>query len=391
MTAIPDPHAWLYAQARPGERGPARARALLRGLGDPQQAFAVLRVVGTNGKGSTAAMLEAGLLACGESVGCFTSPHLSRFEERVRIGGRELAPERTADFVAWARARGVQAGFFELALALACREFARAGVRWVVAEAGVGGASDATAALDDRVQAVALTNVAADHLNVLGPGLADVARDKAGAARRGRPLLSTAREEADTVARVARERGAELLTPQEHPALFALPHPPALAGPWQLHNAALAAATLRRLGFGAGVPAALGAVWPARLERFAAQGRTVLLDGAHNPAAAGALVAGLTGVHTLLFGALARKDALPMLAALRPLAREVLLTAPSVAEAAQSAHRELAPALGLKAEDDPARALRRALALTPPGGTLLIAGSLHLAGTLRPLLLAAQE
>ena len=384
---------WLYSRTRQGQtRGPQRARALLGQLGSPDQAFQSIRVVGTNGKGSTCAMLEAGLIAAGVSAGCFTSPHLERFEERIRISGRELDPRRSAAFIAWARQHAPDAAFFDLTLGLACLELARAGVQWAVMEAGVGGVSDGTQALG-RVAAVALTNVALDHTAVLGPSLGDIARDKAGAALPGVPLLTTAAagEVLDTVRQVAAERGAPLYTPQTHPALFELPHPPRLIGPHQRENARLAAATLRLLDFGSGVGAALDAGHPARLERFTLPGSgngaaniTVLLDGAHNPHAALALAAAVPEADVLLFGNLARKDTAATLAPLLALAPRRVFTAPGDLA---TDPRELAVRFGGEAVQDVAAAFARARALTPPGGTLLVAGSLYLAGTVRGLLL----
>jgi len=377
---LPD-YAWLYARTRAGRaRGPGGARALLDRLGSPDRTFAALRVVGTNGKGSTCVMLEAGLLAAGVRVGRFTSPHLQHFEERIRVMGRDLDPARTAAFIEWAREHAPDAPFFDLTLALACQVFAEDGVRVAVMEAGVGGASDATGALGN-VQAVALTNVDLDHVATLGPELSDIARDKAGAACPGVPLLTTEAGEAlEVVREVAGQVGAPLYTPQTHPTLFALPRPPALLGVHQHANAALAAATLRTLGYAAGVEAALNATYPARLERREVGGKTVWLDGAHNPAATRALAASLPGADVLLFGSLARKDTAATLAPLLALAPVRVYTAP---EGAATPPGELAAASGGHAVPDPRGALARALALTPPGGALLVAGSLYLAGAVR--------
>ncbi|WP_221089657.1 glutamate ligase domain-containing protein [Deinococcus aquaedulcis] len=372
---------WLFARTRAGRaRGPDGARALLSALGHPERAFASIRVVGTNGKGSTCAMLEAGLQAAGVRTGRFTSPHLHTYEERIRVGGTNLDPARTAAFIAWAKAHAPDAAFFDLTLALACQVFAEKGVEVAVMEAGVGGQSDATQALD-RVAAVALTNVGLDHTAVLGETVAAIARDKAGAAQPGVPLLTTAQGEALTViAEVAQTVGAPLLTPHSHPELFALPRPPALAGAHQAQNAALAAATLRTLGYARGVAAALNAAHPARLERFEHSGKTVLVDGAHNPHATQALALAVPHADVLLFGGLARKDTAATLAPLLAVAPTRVFTAPGDLATPPA---ELAATFGGEAVPDPAQALARALALTPPDGTLLVAGSLYLAGTVR--------
>ncbi|GAA5514452.1 folylpolyglutamate synthase [Deinococcus carri] len=386
MTAAPD-YDWLYARTRAGrDRGPESARALLDRLGAPDTCFASIRVVGTNGKGSTCAMLEAGLLAAGIRAGRFTSPHLQRYEERVRVKGQELAPTRTAAFIEWAKEHAPDAAFFDLTLALAAQVFAEGGVEVAVMEAGVGGVSDATQALRN-VRAVALTNVDLDHVAALGPTLRDIARDKAQAARPGVPLLTTATGEAlEVVREVAAGVGAPLCTPQTHPALFALPHPPRLAGAHQQANAALAAATLRTLGHGQGVEAALNAAHPARLERFEVGGKTVLLDGAHNPHAARALAASVPRADVLLFGNLARKDTAATLAPLLAVAPLRVFTAPGDLA---TPPEDLAGEYGGQAIPRPPEALAHALALTPPGGTLLVTGSLYLAGTVRDLLMSS--
>lgn len=380
MTHLPD-YDWLYAQTRAGrERGPEPARVLLDKLGAPDRQFASIRVVGTNGKGSTCAMLEAGLVACGVRVGRFTSPHLHAYEERIRIGGKNLDPARTPDFVKWAKANAPAEAFFDLTLALACREFAASGVDWAVMEAGVGGVSDATQALSD-VRAVALTNADLDHTAALGPTIADIARDKASAARVGVPFLTTATGDAlDVVREVTAKKDAPLYTPATHPELFTLPHDPALAGPHQRQNAALALATLRVLGSEAGAEAALGATHAGRLERFTVDGKTVWLDGAHNPHAARALAQAIPQADVLLFGGLARKDTAATLTPLLDVAPVRVFTAPSELATPPA---ELAAHYGGQAVNDPATALAHALALTPAGGTLLIAGSLYLAGLLR--------
>ena len=374
-------YAWLYGRTRSGRaRGPQGARTLLNLLGRPDTAFPSIRVIGTNGKGSTCAMLEAGLIAAGVCTGRFTSPHLHDYEERIRVQGHTLDPARTAAFIGWAQEHAPDAAFFDLTLALACQAFAQDGVEVAVMEAGVGGASDATQALSG-VAAVAITNVDLDHVGVLGSTVEAIAHDKAGAARAGVPLLTTATGPAlEVIRQVALEVGAPLLTPETHPALFGLPRPPALAGPHQRQNAALAAATLRTLGHGNGVEAALDAVHPGRLERFAVEGRTVLVDGAHNPHATRALAAAVPHADVLLFGNLARKDTAATLAPLLAVAPLRVYTAPGDLATPPA---ELAAHYGGEAVSDPAAALRRAVALTPPGGTLLVAGSLYLAGKVR--------
>jgi dihydrofolate synthase/folylpolyglutamate synthase len=296
------------------------------------------------------------------------------------VNGQDIPPARVAAFIQQARLAGWEGAFFDLSLLLACTVFAESGVRVAVMEAGVGGVSDATDALKD-VSAVALTNVALDHVGVLGGTVAQIARDKALAARPAVPLLTTATGEAlDVIGDVCRELDAPLYTPATHPALFALPHAPALRGSHQHSNAALALATLRLLGYGSGSEAALAAHHPARLEEVVLDGKTILIDGAHNPHATQALAAAVPRADVLLFGNLARKDTAATLAPLLTVAPVRVFTAPGDLA---TPPQDLAAHYGGEAVEEPARALGRALALTPVGGTLLVAGSLYLAGSVR--------
>jgi len=375
---------WLYAQTRAGgRRHPGRAARLLAALRlEPPPN--VVRVVGTNGKGTVSHLVAAGLTAAGEVTGLFLSPHVERFEERVSVDGRQVAASDVAAFADMARSALAldppgpheRPAFFELTLALALWEYARRGATWAVLEAGVGGAGDATtaAAVPGRVRLVVLTNVDRDHVETIGPGLEDIAREKAAAFAPGAPALTAATGPALEVAReVARARGVTL-----HEVEPLRPYETTRAA-----NERLAAAALELLGVPPAARAAALAAppLPARGERFRLQGRDVLLDGAHDPAAALRLGLEAGSGFTLLFGALARKQGAATLAALEPRAAAVVVT--SAAEGEPLDHlaapgRELVP--------DPGAALERALALTPEGGLVVAAGSLYLAGRLRPLL-----
>ena len=281
--------------------------------------------------------------------------------------------------------------FFEWTLALALTAFARARLSWAVVEAGVGGARDATRALTG-VRLVVLTNVTPDHLETLGPDLASIARDKAGALRPGIPAVTGARGDALEVVRAeARRRGAPLFIESSGQPLFDLPALSRDLGTTRTANARLAAAALRLLGapeqaVAAGIAAP---PLPGRGERFQIRGCEVLLDGAHDPAAAEALAAGLEPGFVLLFGALARKQAAATLAALERGAAAVVLTEAALGEQPPSVRS------GDRFVADPARALDLALALAArdasrrpdgPPPRVVVAGSLYLAGRLRPLL-----
>ncbi len=379
-----DALAWLYACRRDGApRDPARMAGLAGALG-LQAPPRLVHVVGTNGKGTVTAMLDEGLRAWGRSSGRFLSPHVEDFRERIAVNGRPVSRETVRRFVARVSRLELEPSpaFFEWTLALALSAFARDRVEWAVVEAGVGGARDATRALEP-VQVVVLTNVGLDHLATLGPDLAAIARDKAGAFRPGVPALTGARGEAlQVVEAEARRVGAPLTIDRPGDPLFELPPVSPRPSATRSANARLAAAALRLSG--APEEAVRRAVaarpLPGRGERFVVHGREVLLDGAHDPGAALALAASLTPGYVLLFGALERKQAGAMLAALEPGAAEVVLT-----EAAEG-DRPAVDLAGRCFVPEPGRALDVALRRCPPGGLVVAAGSLYLAGRLRPLL-----
>jgi dihydrofolate synthase / folylpolyglutamate synthase len=381
---------WLYARTRIGlqhgsERGPERARGLLEQFGDPQRSFRGVHVIGTNGKGSVCAMLEAGLRAAGDRVGRFTSPHLLDFRERITVDGLEIPESEVVRFVQWAQRDLTEAAFFDLSVVMAFTHFARTGVEVAVVEAGVGGARDATMNLENVILTV-ITNIDFDHVETIGPNLQQIALEKAGAIRAGVPVVTAARGEALEVIRaVALERGAELHVFEPEDDLFALPHKPALRGVFQLENAALAVAGLRLLGLEeAEVSAALEASWPGRMEKLELHNRAVILDGAHNPAAARALAASLKPGFALVFGAMARKDVRGVLEPLRELASAVRFVSPGALGADPKA---LALEFDGQAFNDLGAALQASLESVPERGRVLVTGSLYLVAEARKMLI----
>ena len=376
--------AWLYARRRTGERGTHRVRALLARLGHPEAGFLAVHVLGTNGKGSVVAYLEAAFRAAGLAYGAYTSPHLVDFRERIRTHLGPVPREAVVRFVAWAREEAWEEppGFFDLATALAFLHFRERGGALAAVEAGVGGEKDATNALS-RVALTVLTNVGEDHLEALGGTLEAVAREKAGAFRPGVPVVTGARGVGLEVARkVAEERGAPLYVLDPEDPLFALPAPPGLRGAYQEENARLAAAALRLLGLPeAAIARGLReARHPGRMERFLLKGVEVYLDGAHNPPAAEALAREFSAYH-LVFGAFPRKDVKGVLAHLLPKARSVRY--------ARAGEGALGGELGTPFFEDPWEALEDALARAREDGLPVLAtGSLYLVGRLRERLVA---
>ncbi|MEX2536617.1 MAG: hypothetical protein WD273_13555, partial [Trueperaceae bacterium] len=261
----------------------------------------------------------------------------------------------------------------------------RSGAAFASFEAGVGARHDATAVLEGVV-AVAITPIAPDHLETLGPGLREIAQDKSAALRRGVP--GAAAEQSPVVLEVleaeAQERGSQLHIDTQGDLLFTLPAGLASTeDPVRARNQRLAAATLRLLGNVPEPAISLGLAippLPGRGERFLVGEIEVLLDGAHDPAAGRALVERAGREYVLLFGSLRRKQGEGTLRSLEVRARRVFVT---------SAGGELPTVTGSSDRTviaEPREALLAALAASPPGGLLLIGGSLYLAGELRPLL-----
>jgi dihydrofolate synthase/folylpolyglutamate synthase len=369
---------WLYARRREGGRGTHRVRALLARLGHPEGAFPAVHVLGTNGKGSVVAYLEAAFRARGLPYGAYTSPHLLDFRERIRTHLGQIPEAEVVAFVEWAKEEAWEEppGFFDLATALAFRHFKEAGVALAAVEAGVGGEKDATNTLS-RVALTVITHVGEDHLEALGGTLEAVARDKAGAIREGVPVVTGAKGVGLRVIReVARARGAPLYLLDPQDPLFALPAAPALRGRFQEGNARLAAAALCLLGFAEEVIAKgiATAQNPGRLERFLLKGVEIYLDGAHNPPAASALAREFSAYH-LVFGAFPRKDVKGVLAHLLPKARSVHYTL--AGEGAMG--REL----GEPFFPEPWEALLHAVERAKEDGLPVLAtGSLYLVGAL---------
>jgi dihydrofolate synthase / folylpolyglutamate synthase len=402
--------------------GLERISALLARLGNPERSLPpVFHVAGTNGKGSTCAFLRAGLEAAGYTVHVYTSPHLVRFNERIRVAGRLIEDEPLADLLAevLAAARDLEISFFEATTAAALLAFARTPAQASVLEVGLGGRLDATNVIPFPV-VCGIAQLGLDHQAFLGDTIEEVAGEKAGIAKAGVPLVTQLynRRAAARVEQVAAAAGAlwlprgkgwdaradrgQLLY-RDAGGELVLPIP-RLAGNHQAMNAGLAAAMLRHQDRLEIPLPALRAMpgwteWPARLQRLGPgpllallpQGSELWLDGAHNPAAARAVANFLDGDHFagrpihLVSGLLANKDAQGVL---RPFAGSPLMVhtvpVPGHAHHAPDALAAEARKLGLSAlpsgsvEEAMAAITRLSDASEPP--RVLIMGSLYLAG-----------
>jgi dihydrofolate synthase/folylpolyglutamate synthase len=375
-----------------------RVRLALERLDWPERRFRAVQIAGTNGKGSTAAFLESILRSAGLRTGLFTSPHLCRFSERIRVDGREVEGERLGQLDEAVVATGVPLTYFEISAVLAFLAFAEAGVDLAVLETGLGGRLDATTA--SHPLACAITSIALDHQDLLGDTIREIAHEKACIARPGVPLFlgRLGPEALAEVERVAGEMGAPLRRLDVDFA--ASPFPLALAGAHQASNAALAVALAHEVASNMGrvlQPEVVGrglaeTRWPGRLERVTTD---VLLDCAHNAEGAVALAAALPAAsrRALVVSIVQGKDAATMLAALCPHFDLVVATRSpserSVAPEALAAQvpRDGKPAVEVVADPDLALARAREFVAGAPDGLAVVAGSIFLVGSVRARLL----
>jgi dihydrofolate synthase / folylpolyglutamate synthase len=391
-----------------------RIERLLAALAHPERRLPpVIHVAGTNGKGSVVAMIRAGLEAGGARVHVYTSPHLARFHERIRVAGALIDEGALARLLERCEDANAAAPitFFEITTAAALLAFAEAPADAVLLEVGLGGRLDATNVVETP-RLTAITPIALDHQQYLGDTLAAIAAEKAGILKPGAPCVVGPQAGAalDVIEARAAEVGAPLLIHgrdwtvweehgrmvyQDEGGLTDLP-PPALIGAHQVANAGIAVAALRALGAAdAACAAALREVeWPARLQRLrrgplveAARGAEIWLDGGHNPAAGAALAEAVGRLSPrplhLVVGMLRTKDAAGFLRPLARIAADATAVAIPGEAATLSAEETLAAAraAGMRAEAAPdVGAAVAAIAARAPLARILICGSLYLAG-----------
>jgi len=411
---------WLYGLEPRGIRLELdRMRTALALRGDPQRSLRVVHVAGTNGKGSVSAMVAAALRAAGLRVGLYTSPHLHRFVERIRVDGRPLGERalarRVTELRAFLESPGAPAlTFFEVATLLAFEVFRDAQLDVVVLEVGLGGRLDATNVIEAPL-ACAITRIARDHEAYLGDTLAKIALEKAGIAKPSVPLVVGARDAEARGAIEARAQAvgaAPVLRLDDEIRVHDAPRGrlavevgevridalrPALVGAHQHENVAVAVGVLvalRSRGIAVSDDAIRAGVarvrWPGRLERVTRGGTHYLFDAAHNPDGCVALGAALAamprrGTRVLLFAAMRDKDHAQMLATLAPHCDDVVYTRPQTPRAAEP--EELAASYPGACVREVRAALTLAGALAGKGGTVVVAGSIYLLAAARSAVL----
>jgi len=405
----PDSVHFLYAlgnEIKTAKFGLERIRTVLDALGAPQDRCRFVHVAGTNGKGSTSAMIESGLRAAGCRTGLFTSPHLVEPTERIQIDGRPVTAEQFAD--AFNRVHACVEGllaegaidlhttYFETVTAMAMLIFAEERTDDVVLEVGLGGRLDATNVVHPRL--CAITPIDFDHEVFLGRSIEAIAWEKAGILKPGIPAVF-ARQRPEAAA-VLNRRASEL-------QVRVVPVPPVsevkltpygssfrvdglaiecpLAGEHQVENAAMAATALQQLGIASeaiesGIAAAR---WRGRLEHIQRR-PDVIVDGAHNPAGARALAAYIDRFYAdrrvvLIFGAMRDKAIAEIAGILFSRAQEVIVTAPKQARAlAPETMREVVDHPDLRVAPNLGDALAMARRDSSPEDAIFITGSLFL-------------
>lgn len=392
-----------------------RVWRLLKALDNPQEKLPpVIHIAGTNGKGSTQAMIRAGLEAMDKKVHAYTSPHLARFHERIRLAGTLISEAHLTDVLdeCYDKNDGIDITYFEITTCAALLAFSRTAADYTLLEVGLGGRLDATNVITPALSII--TPVSIDHEQFLGNTIAKIAGEKAGIIKRGIPVVVGPQHEdaLDVIESKAASLNAPILAYGQHwhvweergrlvfqdeTGLLDLPKP-ALLGKHQILNAGAALAALRYLGASdAACEAAMTqASWPARMQRLkhgplvaSAPEAELWLDGGHN-AAAGEALAELLGALPerpthMICGMLNTKD---VSGYLRPLsAQAASLTAVSIPGEANTlpadATAEAARAVGLAAsEADSVQAALDGIISTAPQARILICGSLYLAGNI---------
>ncbi len=409
----PDSVRYLYAlgnEIKSVKLGLDSIRTLLDALGNPQDAYDVVHVAGTNGKGSTCAMIEAGLRHAGVRTGLYTSPHLAEPTERIRIDGAPVTADRFTqafDKVHQAAEELIASGalethptYFETVTAMAFLLFRQAEIETLVCEVGLGGRLDATNVVKPWL--CVITAIDYDHEQYLGNTLTLIAAEKAGILKPGVPAVFS-RQRIEAEWELTARAGALEIEPirtsdwaiedlelHAHGSVYktrGVTVECPLAGEHQVENSLTAVVALDLLGH---KPDGIAkTIWPGRLERVA-QSPDIILDGAHNPAGARALARYIERFFAgknvwIIFGTMRDKAIDEVTGLLFPLAHQVVLTAPDNPRALrpEALHEHFENAW---VASDVEHALARVKEAASPQDVIFVTGSLFLVGEARPLL-----
>lgn len=412
--------AYLYGLERHGIKpGLERVSILLSALGDPQKAFKTVHVAGTNGKGSVSSMAASILKTAGFKTGLYTSPHLSKFNERVLISGnaitdRELADAATQVKAALSKTGLIDVTFFEFTTAMAFLHFRKKKVEFAVVETGMGGRLDATNLVTPIVSVV--TNIGLDHTAWLGSTIKEIAVEKAGIIKPNVPVVTgeTVKDALSVLKAASKSASSPLYIMGKDFHAEGSTHSftysginsglenlrLGLLGPHQVKNAACALAAVEVLR-SSGVPISAASIrkglktafWPGRFEMVSKK-PLVILDGAHNPAGAKALKDALSTIKRkrlmLVIGIMSDKEIGGILKELVPISDEVIVTRPkgersadlSVLQKAAGRHKK--PVTAIESVKD---ACKKALSMAGKADCVCVAGSLFTVGEAREYLL----
>ncbi len=391
---------------------------ILKAIGDPHREIQAIHIGGTNGKGSTAAMIASILQKEGYRVGLYTSPHLIQFNERIKVNGKEIEKEEVAALAEWMREKIEEEGitppftFFDFTTAMALYYFSKRVVDIAILEVGLGGRLDSTNVVDPLLSII--TNISKDHETYLGKTLSKIAGEKAGIIKKGRPLITAATQPQvlRLFSKICREKGSRYFRVGKefrylwtetgdfhyeglHRKLWGLHLN--LKGFHQVINATTALGAvevLEDLGYPVSADAMVDGLrevdWPGRLEIVASSPK-VVLDGAHNPAGALVLREALEKAFQyqhliLLMGVLKDKAFESILHLLTPLADHIILTKPNNDRAAPpSLLKKALGKNGKRAEiiEDLKEAIERGLSITGQEDLFCITGSLYTVGEAR--------
>lgn len=389
---------------------------LLENLGNPQNDLPpVIHIAGTNGKGSTQAMIRAGLEAAGKKVHAYTSPHLARFHERIRLAGALIDEDHLTEILdeCYAKNGGETITYFEITTAAAILAMARTPANYTLLEVGLGGRLDATNVIDQPLLSI-ITPISIDHEQFLGNTLTKIAGEKAGIIKRRCPVIVAPQpEEAmDVIETTAARHHAQIIAQGQHwnidterdglmfqdeTGVVQLPLPN-LPGDHQIENAGTAVAAMRHLGFNDEVceAAVSQAHWPARMQKLktgpiidSAPDAEIWLDGGHNPAAGQAIghhLGTLAKRHTyLICGMLNTKDISGYLNPISPHVEKLIaVSIPGEMNTLPAADTAAAAGeAGIQAETaDDVLSATREIVKNDPNARILICGSLYLAGNI---------
>lgn len=368
----------------PDEFGFDEYREYVRELDDPQHEVPVIHVAGTNGKGSTCNILYQILREQGYSVGLFTGPHLGELVERIEVDGELIDRQEIADI--YTEIKDENFSMFESLVIIAFKHFMNKEVDVAVIETGCGGKRDATNIVDPEVSVI--TNVGLDHSHILGETVPEIAEEKAGIIKEGKPVVTQAEEPAlSRIREKAEEMNSELseadkyvekigqnpLKLKYHGETFR----PCLQGSYQVKNINLALEALEKaenfeVSDKAVIEGLSQLVVPGRMEKIS-KGPDLILDGAHNLEGIEMLVKSIEKFDTVVFGCMGKKPYREMMEKLSPYADRFVLTVPEKDHAWRPSEEDLE----FEVVEDPIEAVEKA------DGNTLVTGSLYLVGEIR--------